>query len=153
MNQPVVYDKAKYHYEGEYPEDLLDSQAFVHTGMYVGWLLDHEMILDEFLEFSEKSIAKFRKRKLSPVSIYQEWDGCLIDDMLTPAGNEFSSYYFDLETGRYFRDYEALLARDLPTLYHPKFTWDAYDRVCEMIDARYAEWKKKKTKSWWEFWK
>ena len=34
--QPVVYDKAKYHYGGDFPEDLPDEQAFVHTDLYLG---------------------------------------------------------------------------------------------------------------------
>src|SRR5262245_20687641 len=34
---PHVYDKAKYHYDGDYPKGLPRPQAFVHTGMLIGW--------------------------------------------------------------------------------------------------------------------
>src|SRR4051794_15432306 len=47
---PLVYDKAKYHYDGDFPKGLPRKQAFVHTGMFIGWLIDHGMIADEFLQ-------------------------------------------------------------------------------------------------------
>ena len=40
MADPFVYDKAKYHYSGDYPPDLPDEQAFVHTGFYLAWIID-----------------------------------------------------------------------------------------------------------------
>ena len=39
-----VYDKAEFHYDGDFPEDLEDYQGFVHTGMFVAWLIEHDMI-------------------------------------------------------------------------------------------------------------
>ena len=31
----IVYDKAKYHYEGDWPKGLRTKQAFVHTGLFL----------------------------------------------------------------------------------------------------------------------
>ncbi|WP_242246744.1 hypothetical protein [Bacillus cereus group sp. BfR-BA-01523] len=31
MFQTIIYDKAKYHYEGDFPQELPMEQAFVHT--------------------------------------------------------------------------------------------------------------------------
>ncbi|WP_240927621.1 hypothetical protein [Paenibacillus thiaminolyticus] len=37
----VVYDKAEWHYEGEFPQELDIFQAYVPTGMFfVGWVLN-----------------------------------------------------------------------------------------------------------------
>jgi hypothetical protein len=36
----IVYDKAKWHYEGDYPKDLPTENAFTHTGMFLAWLAD-----------------------------------------------------------------------------------------------------------------
>jgi hypothetical protein len=35
---PHVYDKAKWHYEGDFPNELSRKQGFVHTGMFVACL-------------------------------------------------------------------------------------------------------------------
>jgi len=35
MREAIVYDKAKWHYGGDYPKDLPIEQAFVHTGMFL----------------------------------------------------------------------------------------------------------------------
>src|SRR5438105_13524465 len=34
---PHAYDKADWHAEGDFPDDLPEDQATVHTGMFVGW--------------------------------------------------------------------------------------------------------------------
>ena len=43
-NDYDVYDKAKYHSGGNFPEELDQFQSFVHTGMYVGWLIDNDLL-------------------------------------------------------------------------------------------------------------
>lgn len=48
MAAPYVYDKAKYHYGGDYPEGLPEEQAFVHTGMFLGWVIDHHLYDPDF---------------------------------------------------------------------------------------------------------
>src|SRR6478735_390289 len=39
----TVYDKAKWHYEGDFPSNLSEKQAFVHTGMYLGWIIEENL--------------------------------------------------------------------------------------------------------------
>lgn len=41
--QTIIYDKAKYHYEGDFPQELPMEQAFVHTGMFLGWVIDNNL--------------------------------------------------------------------------------------------------------------
>jgi hypothetical protein len=36
MSNSIVYDKAKYHYQGDFPNDISIDQSFVHTGMFLG---------------------------------------------------------------------------------------------------------------------
>jgi hypothetical protein len=43
-----VYDKAKYHYGGQFPPDQTMEQALVHTGMYLGWVIDAGLYSEEF---------------------------------------------------------------------------------------------------------
>lgn len=37
-----VYDKAKYHYAGDFPNGLAIKYAFVHNGMFLGWIVDYD---------------------------------------------------------------------------------------------------------------
>jgi hypothetical protein len=48
MAKPMVFDKAKWHYQGDFPADLEPDQAFVHTGLFLGWVIDAGLYGDEF---------------------------------------------------------------------------------------------------------
>jgi hypothetical protein len=138
---PTVYDKAEYHSDIDFPKGLPRKQAFVHTGMFVGWLIEHDMIAKDFLEETQG----FKERKITGAQVYKAWDGCLISDMLTDEGNAFAKYYYagaDGLGGLYFEDYKAALVGDLPSLYHVKDTWENYDVIKKKIDQRYETWKK-----------
>ncbi len=140
---PQVYDKSKYHYGGDYPEGLPRKQAFVHTGMFVGWLVEHDMIAKDFLPETEG----FKERKITGAEIYEAWDGCLVSDNLTDEGNRFASDYFDFERGEFLNDYQAVLARDLPSLYYVQDTWKNYEVIKKKIDQRFEAWKKKQKRT------
>jgi hypothetical protein len=113
MANPYVYDKAKYHYDGDYPDDLPTEQAFVHTGMFLGWILDNDLYDQEFWEDSAGYIASFKLRELTGAQVYKyACDGVLTEEELNDEGNVFAHDYFDFERGKYLSDYEELLARD-----------------------------------------
>jgi hypothetical protein len=135
---PVVYDKAKYHYDGDYRKGLARKQAFVHTGMFVGWLVEHDMIAKDFLAETEG----FKERRITGPEIYEAWDGCLITDILTDEGNRFAADYFDFQHGEFLNDYQEVLAKGLPSLYHVKNTWQNYEAIRQKINLRYENWKK-----------
>lgn len=109
--------------------------------MFLGWLLDNDLMSDEFAEETEASVRRFKAREKTPVEVYEEWDGCLIDDMLSDEGNAFASAYFDFQRGKYLADYEELLRRGLSTEFSVPFTWDNYAKIAARIQARYEEWR------------
>jgi hypothetical protein len=143
LEGPCVYDKAEYHYDGDFPKGLPRKHAFVHTGMFVGWLIEHDMIAPDFLEETQR----FKERKKTGAQVYKAWDGSLTSDVLTDEGNAFAKYYYggaDGNGGPYFDDYEATLTVGLPGLYHVKDTWENYDTIKQKIDLRYEAWKQQK---------
>jgi hypothetical protein len=142
MVEPYVYDKAKYHYGGNYPEDLPEEQAFVHTGMFLGWIVDNDLYSDWFKEEMEGYITAFKAREMTGAKVYEECDGALVDDMLNEEGNAFAQAYFDFEKGKYIYDYEELLARGLSSTYHVEDTWENYEIIARRISDRYLEWKR-----------
>jgi hypothetical protein len=149
-----VYDKAKYHYGGDFPEELDEFQGFVHTGMYVGWLIDNDLIDHEFFSDSQQAIKGFKNRQLTGSQFYEmQMDGVLLIDQVSEIGNRFSFDYFDFDSGQYLNDYETTLARELPTLFDVQDTWENYEKIKKVIDKRFLDWNKKNVeKAWWKVW-
>ena len=140
---PRTYDKAKWHYEGDYPKGLPKAQAFVHTGLFTGWLIERNMIDRRFTrQFSREFpvfTKQFKERKLTGPQVYKMWGGCLHDEMLTPEANQFAQEYYDGDG--FWKDYRKLLVKRLPSWYHVQDTWANYDILAPQIDARYEAWK------------
>ena len=134
---PHAYDKADWHLEGEFPEDLPDEQANVHTGMFVRWLIDHDMIAGEF----RLMVSRFKRRGIPGSHPYATWGGALTSDMLTEEGNQFASEYYD---GKFGDDYGELLVGNLPSFYHVADTRENYEKMKQRIDKRYQAWKKER---------
>lgn len=137
-----VYDKAKYHYYGDFPKKLSWGQAYVHTGMYLGWVIDNDLYSEDFKKESNDLIQAFKERKKTGTQIYMLWDGTLASDMLNNEGNSFSIIYYEKH---YFKDY-AILFKKLPSAYHVEDNWKNYDRLKKVIDKQYKRWKKSKLK-------
>jgi hypothetical protein len=143
MSDFIVFDKAKWHFEGDFPSDLSTDQAFVHTGMFVGWIIDAELYNEDFADDFENEIRRFKSRKLTGPGVYRSADGVFAEDMLSKEGLAFAQAYFDFDKGRYLEDYEKMLVAGLPSMYHVQDSWDNYDRLKPQIDKRFAAWKKK----------
>lgn len=136
MEDVFVYDKAKYHYDGEYPEGLPEEQAFVHTGMFLGWIIDNDLCSEEFKNEAKDQIEAFKGREITGADVYAHWDGCLLSDMLSDQGNKFAEAYY---LGEYLDDYDELLTAELPSIYQAENTWENYEKIKRRIDQRYKE--------------
>ena len=136
----IVYDKAKWHHQGDYPTDLPTKNAFTHTGMFLAWLADRGLLSPDFAEDFHEDLQQLNERKITPGRIFQIVDGVLASDMLNDDGNAFSKTYYAPE-GIYFRDYHAILALTLASDYHTADTWENYDKLKATIDRRYNEWR------------
>ena len=44
----IPYDKAKWHIEGEYPDDAPEENAYVLGGFFFGWVVDRRLADDTF---------------------------------------------------------------------------------------------------------
>jgi hypothetical protein len=97
MSDVSVFDKAKWHYEGDYPAGLAKEQAFVHTGLFLGWVIDAGLYSEEFAEDFAKEIRQFKARKLTGPGVYRAGDGVFADDMLNEEGLAFAQAYFEFK--------------------------------------------------------
>lgn len=149
-NSVDVYDKAKWHFDGDFPKELNNFQGYIHTGMFVGWLIDSDLISDEFKNGNISEIQDFKNKKLTGSQIYETCcDGVLMLEDIGELGNRFGLQYFDFTTGQYLKDYEDTLAKDLLSMYHVNDTWDNYKKIKIVIDKKFKDWNKQNYKSFW----
>ena len=148
----MKYEDVSWHTAAEdYPKDLSPHAAGTHTGMFLAWALLGG--LGSTLHAG--SLAKLRERKLTPGAYFQETcDGKFSDKDLSAEGNAFARAYFDAESGRYARDYDAMLCDGLATAYHVRDTWQNFDKLKPRLDRRFTEWRAGRLgeRPWWRFW-
>lgn len=136
----TVYDKAKWHYEGDFPNNLSEKQAFVHTGMYLGWIIEENLYSEEFEKESVQEILEFKQKNMTGTEVYMEWDGVFASDMLNAEGRAFTESYFNFDKGTYLNDYEAIFPY-AESLYEVEDTWDNYETIKAKVNDRFAAWK------------
>lgn len=136
------YDHAKEHLGGDFPASLPAEQAYVHIGMYLGWIIENRLYSEFYAEEASTAIFRFRRREISCTILSEIWDGHLNCDMLNKAGNNFTVFYYT--TGLYRQDYEEVLGADVSSVYHVADTWRNYEKMKLRIAFRYSEWRKLK---------
>ncbi|MGD1892772.1 MAG: hypothetical protein ACFB15_19570 [Cyclobacteriaceae bacterium] len=135
-----IYDNAKNHFLGNFPGDLPIEQAYVHIGMYLGWIIEEELYSEYFEDEADTQIFRFKKRDISCTILSEIWDGYLGHELFSEEGNLFTFYYYG--GGLYRKDYEEVLSSSLPSLYHVQDTWDNYKKMASCMSIRYRDWKK-----------
>lgn len=139
--QPFVYDKAKYHDETISELGLPEEHAANHTVFFLRWLIERSLVSDFFENEGGDILRAFQHGRASIHDVYEWWDRCLIDEMLSNEGNAFARTYFDFEHGDYLKDYSRVLQRDLPSEFHVAYTEGNYQAIRDVIDTRYAAWQ------------
>lgn len=135
-----IYDNAKNHFLGNFPKQLPIEQAYVHIGMYLGWIIEQDLYSPYFEDEADTQIFRFKKRQISCTILSEIWDGYLGYELFSEEGNLFTYYYYG--GGIYHKDYQTLLANDLPSIYHVNDDWESYDKMAAQISKRFEDWKK-----------
>ena len=147
MDEEVtIYDDASRHFGGEWPQKLPRSQAYIHTGIYLGWVVSAGLCGDDFRRQNAEAIADLESGTLSGPEFFQRIGGIFSSNMLSEEGNAFTAEYFDLEHGSYLKDYGHLLADIQITAYHVPDTHESSRRMGERISQRFDLWKKNRPK-------
>ncbi len=136
----MSYDKAKYHFESVQKEGLDMIQAYVHSGFYLGWLIDNDLLDEEFADDCDEDITLFKRREITAPRLFQRLDGVLSEQDISEQGNAFTQSYFDFDTGSYLEDYQTYLVKALPGVFHVKDSWENYHIAAEFISERYRRW-------------
>ena len=144
-----VYDKAKWHFGGEFPKELNKFQGYVHTGFYLTWIIEKDFLKYDNNKVLIKELEKVKTREITGAEFFEKnLDGVLLDEDLTEKGNEFTFEYY--EKGDFLEDYSEKLGKDLATLYHIKDNWKNYDELKPILEKRFKNWSKSKKPKWWK---
>jgi hypothetical protein len=60
-----VLDKAKSHYEGDFPKNLTKDAAYTAKGMFITWLIKNNWFTDEIEQHFATEIEKVKKQQLT----------------------------------------------------------------------------------------
>ena len=142
MKEQVIIDDAKKHfYTDEIPEDVYIEQAFLHVGIFLGWIIDRELYSEMFKEECETQIFRFKQRDTCCIILGELWDGLIFQNQFTqPEGSDFTDYYY--KSGMYLADFKQVLASNLPSIFYVEDSWENYRLMAGKIDERFEEWKK-----------
>jgi hypothetical protein len=138
----MAYDRADWHYGGNYPPDLPPENGGTHIGMFLAWAITRGLEGDIHHEdaVSQAALAAVRERRMTGREfLFKQCDEKFCDVDLSEEGNAFARSYY--ATDRYLEDYAATLGRDVPTLYHVEDAWKNFDKLSRVLDQRYREWK------------
>ena len=61
-------------------------------------------------------------------------------ELFNREGNMFTYYYYG--GGLYRADYDEVLVKSLPSIYHVTDSWENYDKMKQRTTLRYQDWKK-----------
>ena len=147
----MVYDRAYWHFGGEYPEDLPLVNGGTHIGMFLAWAINNDLEGEVHKLASQESLSAVRNKQMTGRDfLIKECSEKFWEEDLSDKGNAFALDYYEADT--YFSDYKAALAEDIPSLYHVEDTWENYQILAPVISRRYIQWQRKQSKKWWQFW-
>ncbi|KMQ69292.1 hypothetical protein ACM39_04155 [Chryseobacterium sp. FH2] len=152
------YDDASWHCGGDFPEGLPEKNGVTHTGMFLNWCIQNDLISDELKE-DEEEIQKLMRREITGAEfIMDSMDGKFSEYDLNDLGNAFAQDYYkdDTDFGNRFSsfadDYVNIFDAkaeendyEYETFYHIEDTYENYDLMKLVIDHRFQEWKEYKS--------
>lgn len=137
-----VYDKARYNLESVEQAGLPDEHASNHIVPMLRWLIENDLMSDFFRKEGEEPLARYRLGEISIHQLFEWWDTCLVNEMLSDKGNAFAMHYFDYDNGQYLTDYQRILQGSLPSEFHVAYSEAGYSKLKSAIDQSYIAWLK-----------
>lgn len=148
----MAYDRADWHYGGDYPQDLPAENGGTHIGMFLAWAATAGLIGEFHIEESAEDLGRLRSREVTGCQfLFSACDEKFWEEDLNEEGNAFAKDYY--ATDLYFGDYTDALGARYASLYHVEDTWENFDRLRPILDQRLSEWRRKRAWRWWQFWR
>jgi hypothetical protein len=141
----MAYDRADWHYGGDFPADVPDENGATHIGMFLAWAINNDFAGELHREDSIEALADVRERRITGRDfLINECDEKFWEEDLNDLGNAFARDYYGGENILYYEDYiDALCDGDGSQIYYVEDTWENYDKLAPVISRRFEEWKSK----------
>jgi hypothetical protein len=139
---PNVIDDAKAHFLRGFEIMLPLQQAYLHVGMFLGWVIDRGLYSEFFREETETQMRRFQSGSISCIILGEIWDGIVSYEQLSAEAQAFARSYY--ASGMYLQDYRKTLAQKKQSIYQVEDTPANYQTMRAQLDLRYAEWTKKR---------
>jgi hypothetical protein len=139
-DEVLEYDLWSWHTEGTFPKDQPPEQGYVHIGVFLAWLVHHDMLDPGWIAAAgaDQAVAVIHGRTASPSGLRDLTEGRFAGEMLTAEGRAFTGAYYAPEYG-YPRDWRRAFGRRADR-YDVPDTWATYDWIEPLIDRRHREW-------------
>jgi len=138
----MKYDDAKWHAGGDFPAHLDPEHACTHIAFFMGWVVLRKLTSELFLQSSSEQFEKMITRKLDVLTmLHQTFDDKIMSDYLNDECDQFAAHYY--ESNDYFGDYADNLAENLDSPYSVDATWENFERMVKILDARFEQWRSK----------
>ena len=135
---PSIYDRLKWHMESEsFPASAAPEQGFVHMGMYLTWIVLHDLYDPEGLP--RRAVDAIKARQTTGCSLQKRLGGNLGRERFSLEGARFTDSYYRGEVG-YLGDFADVFGTSADEYAVPD-SWETYEHLAPLIDRRYAEWK------------
>ncbi|ANY65620.1 hypothetical protein BBD42_03455 [Paenibacillus sp. BIHB 4019] len=141
-----VYDKAKWHYDGDFPQELEHHQAYVPSGMFIAWIIKNDLLSKRSRKEDAAEIELVKRNEMTGAQFYRKnWDGVLSSNELSDEADAFAREYLNIQNDIYTAvDFTNGLAAGLPTIYHVEDSFENYHIIEPIITERYQDWKRRK---------
>jgi hypothetical protein len=128
----VSYDRIDWHLDSAVEAGQPEERAFAHIGLYLAWLIRHDLHDPRFLP--DDHVEAVKRGEMTGSDLADDIDGKLIGDVMSDEGRSFSDARYEAYLGHY-----AKLFGDLPE-YGLEDGPEAYDKVEKLLDRLYVEW-------------
>lgn len=140
----MIFDKAKWHFEGKFPKELPFSHSYAHIALFLAWVIDQGLESESLRQQFPAELRDIRDRRITASELLHKLDVVLSSEELGDVADAFAREYY---LGKdYFKDYARMLAVHLPSVYHVNDTWENYDKLAPVISEKFQKWRTKNTK-------
>jgi len=139
----MKYDDAEYYFLNFETDALPNEAGATHIGMFMAWMILHELISEEHRNYSGEALAQVKARRMTGATfVIDQLDCKVLDDDLSDAGNAFAASYYE---SQYAHDYMDTFGVDDSTadrFCSVEDSWDNFDKLARVIDRRFDAWKR-----------
>ena len=137
----MKYDDSEYFFMNFTDDDLPVEAGATHIGMFMAWVIMHDLFSDDF--HSTQEIEKVKSRKITGRDfVIDSCDGKLCDEDLSEEGNKFVMWYYE---SKYFDDYCKVFeisGDGVNEFCGIEDKWENFEKLTLVLDKRLNEWKK-----------